>query len=284
MKKFGHAGLTATALAGFLLGTSANATTAITAATEPVPEENVIQHQQSAPVLGKALSGELVAGAPAGLNEFMANMKVEVLGIQKSALQTTMNLPATPDGPGAIEYYSFGQRIFGDSTYFTNDGFLEAKAGIAPVEVRIPFVIYPVGPMTLNVAGGVRFQAEVDGQLLPTLWINPVSNSSIETKINASASGAGFIEGYASLIVIRGGVGGQLDLLDGQLALDADFFFNGAPIRTSLSAMVTFLSGKLYAFADYFNIFKWSWDRFWEYDLFSWNGYCFSAGSLTCPK
>jgi hypothetical protein len=233
------------------------------------------------------MSATVSASAPEGLDRLKSTASLQILGGVLEALEANVQIPKDPANsgtPGAIEYYSFGKRIFSDNAYFQATGITEAKAGIVPVEVRVPIARFPVGPLSLNIDGGVRFQAEVTGALRPTIWLDPIENSILNAALKGQATGAGFIQGYASLLILRGGVGGDVNLIDGQLDLNSNFYFNGTKPNATLSTLFRFLFGRFYAFADHFSIWGWKWKRFWDATLFSWKGKCVSHGALQCPE
>lgn len=237
--------------------------------------------------MGGALGAEFTAGVP--LTTGMSGQSVtstatlQILGVSLPALEAVMGIPATADGTSYTEFYSFGKRVFSQSETFQMNGLLGATLGLAPAEIRVPFIVYPIGPLILEVDGGVRFEADLQGQLIPTI-LTPVINSMVDAKFTGTASGAGFVEGYAQLVAVRGGVGGQVNLLDGEANVDAVFSFNGAAPVVAISAIAEFLNGDLYAFFDVFNIFGWSWKRLWNHTLFEWNGICYSEGALSCSN
>lgn len=246
-------------------------------------QTGLFQQAQTTQALGRALGAAFTAGTPEGSQTLQSASTLEILGASLQALNGSISIPNTPDAASTMEFYSFGKRIFSQTFYAQNDGLLGGKIGLAPAEVRVPLVTYPVGPLLLEIDGGVRFQADLEGHLTPTIII-PSTLSNITAELQADASGAGFIEGYAELLAIRGGVGGQVDLINASADATSEFFFDGGSPVTSVSAMVQFLAGSFYAFIDYFNVLQWSWSNLWNYDLYSWTGICYSTGSLSCPQ
>lgn len=259
------------------------------------PEANTptsyFEKSQSTKVLGKALGADVTAGTPTDSSTVENTATLTVLGKSLEALSGTVAIPNTPDVPatgtvGSMEFYSFGKRVFSESFFESNTGILGGEIGLAPAEVRVPLVTYPVGPLLLEIDGGARFQAELQGHINPTIIFSGsgISNqSTIGVTLSGNALGAGFLEGYATLFVVRGGLGGQVDLINATLNSTSTFFFDGGKPVTSISAMAQFMSGEFYSFLDYFNILAWSWSNLWTDTLYSWNGVCFSTGSMTCP-
>lgn len=249
------------------------------ALADPVTQFNP---SQSTKILGSEFGANLYGGAPTGTQQTNTATTLTALGQTLQALSATVTAPTAPTGETYTEFYSFGSRIFDQQTYFTNNGLLQATAGISPTEITVPIVDYPIGPLSIQVSGGVRFEGDISGQLAPTIGI-PLSFSALGVNLKADASGSGFIEGDASLIFIRAGVGGQVDLIDGEANVQSVFFFDGRTDLVEVSGYADFLKGNLYGFADVFNIFGWSWSRFLNIDLFNWNGVCVTAGGATCP-
>jgi hypothetical protein len=231
--------------------------------------------------MGRSLGGEFQTGVSADDSSALATVLLTVLDIDLKAMQAISTPPSTPDGVAYNEIYSFGMRIFDQNGYFHNNltGF---TAGLAPTEVRIPIFIYPIGPVALEVDGGARFQADVNGQMLIGIGI-PISYSTLGVQLNASAVGAGFVEGYANLLAVRAGVGGQVDLVDAGAPLNASLFFNGLKPLVTINAMVDFLKGQFYGFIDYMNPLSFGWTRWQTLNLYSWKGYCYQTGGDLCP-
>jgi hypothetical protein len=254
------------------------------------------QSSPSATALGKSIGATFQSGVtpsvspspapsnspqPSSSQQLSATVLLDILGDGLQALQAIAEPPNTIDGTTYTEFYSFGKRVFSQSAFFTsNSGNLGFSAGLAPAEIRVPLVVYPVGPVAVEIDGGVRFQADLQGQLVPD--ISTASQlASLGVQLQAVADGAGFLEGYANLLILRAGVGGQVDLIDAQANLNARFTFDGNAPYFGIDAMVDFLSGKFYAFLDVFDFFGFK--RLFEDTIHSWNGTCYSTGDSLCP-
>lgn len=252
---------------------------------DPV-ESSVYRTSHKTKALGKNLGATLTTGTPSGSSTLENVTTLSLLGSSLQALSGNIDIPNTPDASSNLEFYSFGKRIFNESFFSSNNGLLGGEVGLTPTEVRVPVVSYPIGPLLLEIDGGVRFQADLQGHIMPSLIMGPsgISNlSTIEATLTGNAQGAGFLEGYAKLFVVRGGLAGELDLINAQANASAIFYFDGGGPVTNISAMAQFVSGDVYAFLDYFNIFAWSWSNIWTDTLYRWNGVCFSTGNMTCP-
>lgn len=234
---------------------------------------------QSTKVLGKTTGASYQSGVQSGTRAVTTAANFTIMGAVFQALFASMNPPNTIGGTTYTEVYSFGKRVFSQSSYFSADGNGAVRAGLTPTQVRVPVFAYPIGPLTLQLDAGARFQANIEAQMMNVIGI-PVELSSLGIEMKAIAAAAGFIEGYAKFFIIRGGVGGQLDLIDAQGNLNARFNFDGTKPLVMVSAMVEFLKGRFYAFLDFW---AFGWKRLLDYDLYSWKGYCFSTGGLVCP-
>ena len=296
-----------TLLATNALATSSSSPPAITTVAQT---SSTWEQTSKDTALGKALSGNLEAGVPnlatttssassssssssssgstssssssANLQQALVTAGITILGLALQALEAIESPPDTINGVTYNEVYSFGLRVFSDSFSLTTaSGGLGFNAGLAPTEIRVPIVVYPIGPVTLEIDGGARFQADVTGQAVPNPAI-PVQDSAIGAELSAQADVAGFIEGYASFLVVRAGVGGQVDLVDGSADVNARFMFDGTPPYVGVDAWVDFLAGDFYAFVDLLDIFTLSFKRLVDYTLYSWNGYCFETQADLC--
>lgn len=253
----------------------------------PAPAPSPTLYEQSSPqatAVGQALGGSLTTGVQpnlaTGTQQVVSTVILDILGAGLQALSALASPDNTINGTTYTEFYSFGKRVFSQDAFVNFNGNVNFSVGLAPAEIRVPLVIYPVGPVVVQIDGGARFQADVQGQLVPNLVI-PLSLASIGIDLQAVADGAGFIEGYANLLVVRAGVGGQVDLVDAQANLNTRISFDGSPPYAGIDAMVTFLSGQFYAFLDLFELFGYK--RLLDYPLYSWNGYCFDTGGMVCP-
>jgi len=112
----------------------------------------------------------------------------------------------------------------------------------------------------------------------------PLKESTLGVALSTKAQASAFVEAYAAVVIIRGGVGGQVDLIDGHLDVNGRVAFNGTdkPI-VMVNGMVQFFKGRFYAFLDVFGLLTLGWRRLIDYDLYTWQGVCYSMGYLQCP-
>lgn len=234
--------------------------------------------------LGGRIGATVTAGNPEATRSVESTASVKVIGKSLNAMAAVVENPETisVDGVTYTTIYSFGKTVFADAYSIGSGGPNNIKLGLAPTEIRVPFVSYPVGPLTLNVGGGARFHAVLDATLIPEVAV-PVDTSTLGITLSAKAQAAAFVEAYASVIVLRGGVGGQVNLIDGKLDVHGRLAFDQSKPLMLVNGIVHFLNGRIYAFADIFGFPKAGWNRLVNHELYAWNGVCYSVGYTPCP-
>jgi hypothetical protein len=242
--------------------------------------EIVYQGGKATKVLGTKMGADLETATVPGRGVTNA-ISLHSLGATLQALFALTSPPNTIDGTTYNEVYSFGKRVFSDSYYVQKDG-AGLILGLAPTQVRVPAVTFPVGPLSVHVDGGARFQANLMLSNMTDISL-PFKHSAPGLQIKAIAAAAGFVEGYAKFFFVRGGVGGQLDLVDAHLDVNTRFSLDGGKTLVQVSAIAEFLKGRLYAFIDVFGLGRFGWRRLLDQNLYNWNGYCIAAGNLQCP-
>src|SRR5579885_337411 len=149
----------------------------------------VFERSSSAHAAGGALGGTFRTGVTTTpSSQALTTALVDILGFGLEALSALANPPNTIDGVTYTEVYSFGKRVFSQDVGITY-GLNSVTIGLAPVEVRVPVVVYPVGPIPLEVDGGARFHGDLKVQANPTIFI-PVSQSSLGVVLQADATAA----------------------------------------------------------------------------------------------
>ncbi len=234
--------------------------------------------------IGGKTGASITAGNLPGTQSVETTADVKIIGKQLNAMATVVENPDTVD-IGGVSYttvYSFGKAVFADAFHISTSGPNNIKLGLAPTEIRVPFVAYPVGPLTLNVGGGARFYALLDTTLVPEIGV-PLNTSTLGVTLSSKALGAGFVEAYASILVIRGGVGGQVNLIDGKLDVHGRVAFDNSKPTILVNGIVQFLNGRFYAFLDIFGFLTLGWKRLIDQDIYKWNGFCYSVGYTPCP-
>lgn len=260
----------------------------ITAPPSPTPSPSstsFFNQTSQTSAAGKALGGTFQSGitpTTTTSSQVATTMILDILGAAIQALSAISQPANTINGTTYTEFSSFGKRVFTQSSFANFNGNGQFDVGLAPAEIRVPLLVYPIGPVALEIDGGARFQAQLQGQTITNLGI-PLSLSQLGIQLSAVADGAGFIEGYANFLVVRAGVGGQVDLVDATAKVNAEYSFNGTAPYAYITAMVDFLSGRFYAFLDYFSLASFGWKRLLNYNLYSWKGYCFATEASLCP-
>lgn len=229
-------------------------------------------------VMGSKMSAGVSAGVRSA-DQSVSNLNLDAFGKTANALQTVST--ANVNGTTYTEFYSFNKKIFSDASFVSNEGGT-LRLGLAPTQIRAPLVVYPVGPLVLEADAGVRFQANLALENATVISI-PIQYSEPGLKLSAVASAAGFVEGHANVLIIRGGVGGQVDLVDAHLDIHSRFMPEHKTATVEVSAIAQFLKGRFYAFLDVFGFLSAGWERFIDEDLYSWKGYCVATENRTCP-
>lgn len=248
----------------------------------PAHAEDFVEQKKGTQVLGKELSASLQAGLPQGSRKTQVKTGFNVLGSAMQAFTAIVQPPRSVGGASQTEAYSFGKRIFSESSLTQENGLLKYTVGIPPIELRIPAILYPVGPVILEVDGGARFMANLAVQNSTEISF-PLQYSAFGAQLQAAAVGSGFIEGYAKLLILRAGVGGQLDLLDAHADVNVRYTFGEEKPLVLVSAMAQFLKGRIFGFVDVFGFLELGWNRLIDYAFYDWNGYCFATDNLQCP-
>jgi hypothetical protein len=180
---------------------------------------------------------------------------------------------------GDTNLYIGGVKIWTGALTYKN-GVLAYSGGVAPTQIPFTLFVYPVGPMTLEVDAGVSFEGSITASLTPGLSY-PLQDSELDAKLSADMSAGGFIDGYANLWLLRAGVGGQVNIIDGTVGVTGRILLNGhAPVGSG-SGSVRMLNGELYGFVDDRFLFG-VWSRLYTKNFYSWSGYCFSFDSTAC--
>jgi hypothetical protein len=184
------------------------------------------------------------------------------------------------DGGKTVEAKTFsrGLRVW-DTSAVWEDGRLKFKAAMPPIEVRVPTWVYPIGPALLSVDAGVQFDANVTGEVQPFFYY-PVRFTTIRTAVQGTGAAAGIASGSLRVLVVRTGIEGRLELVDGTVEANALFQLNGNRPVLAYRGELEMLAGSILAFFDARSIFGSAWKRLWEKPLIEWIGFkkSFSVG------
>jgi hypothetical protein len=204
----------------------------------------------------------------------------------ESSVEAIPTDPATTATPapgtqlGRTDLYIHGTRIWTGALTYDKGSFVYS-GGVAPTQIPFPVFAYPLGPIMLRVDAGIEFEGQVDATLTPGLSY-PMADSTLDATLKANLAASGFVEGYASLWLVRGGVGGRVDVIEGTTGVTGHLYLNLLTQPTGQGfGQVHLLSGDVYGFVDT-KFFFGKWNRILEKDFFKWDGLCYSFGAATC--
>src|SRR5690606_29018854 len=140
---------------------------------------------------------------------------------------------------GETDFYWGGFRVWSTKPEW-KDGRFEISAGLPTVSMRAPLFGVPVGPITLRLDAGVVAEAEVTASLRPLISL-PIQFTSVEAALTPKAAASGFVEGYATWIAIRGGVGGEVELVRANASVAGNVSFGATPPSFSFDGFISFL-------------------------------------------
>jgi hypothetical protein len=169
-----------------------------------------------------------------------------------------------------VRTFSRGLRVW-DTSAKWELGRLRFKASVPPAEVRVPTWVYPVGPAMIVVDAGAQFEVDLRGEVQPFLYY-PVQLTTVQATAAAGAAPAARAPGARRVFLVRTGVEGRVNLVDGSLTARAQFRFDGSKPNVNYSGKVDLLSGRVLAFFDMRGLFS-GWKRIWDKTLFDWKGF-----------
>lgn len=210
---------------------------------------------------------------------FFAALTAVLFGKDRSILETRGSVTNLLEGES--DFYWGGFRVWSSKPTF-KDGAFQISAGLPTVSMRAPILGVPIGPITLRVDAGVNAEAEVNLKLSPLISL-PIQFTSIRGELGPKVSASGFLEGYAKWLILRGGIGGELELIRANAKVIGQVGFSGIPPVFSFDGYISLLAGKIYAFVDYFHALKWKWKRAIQPVIANWKGKCIDlapAGSV----
>lgn len=252
-------------------------------------DAEVLSAREQSRLLGFPLTASLTEEAhstESGI-ETVQESQVSFLGRMVKLIQTKVQtLPETAPGGGVPihrhETYIGGFRIWAADLRW-QQGALSYTGGIAPTQIRVPVVSYPLGPVFLQVDAGLEFEGLLNLKLMPGLSY-PLRDSSIVFNSKTHLFAGGFVEAYAHWLFVRAGVAGRLALVDADFGYHAFVYLNGHPVQSMSTGEVRFLNGRVTGFLDY-RLGLRRWNRLLSKDFFKWEGRClsFTGGIHACP-
>jgi hypothetical protein len=238
------------------------------------------------PAFGKKTGFQLKLGPDAldsgVLSELFAQLSGQDFPLLEAAARTTNLL----DGEVALTVA--GLRVWNDKSEFKN-GMYTYTAGIPTTYSRLKVVTVPVGPVLVQVDAGLAYALNLEAALAPQISL-PIESTTLKASLATQAEVAGFLEGYAQFLFVRGGLGAQIDILKGRAALDATLGLNAQTRKITYSGFLETLSGKFYAFADTFSMLRMRWKRIWQPTIKDWKGFCVQLNKnetdpeAVCPR
>ena len=252
-------------------------------------------------LMGKDLSASQISNAlPSNLG-VNTETRVQFLGTAKSLMDASVeaipvdavanpNATSSPAPSNSLQngtvlattdWYIGGTRVWNGTLNYANGG-LVYSGGIAPTQIPFPLVVYPVGPLILEVDAGVSFEGTLGASLTPGISL-PIQDSTLTGKLQAELAVAGYVEGYAKLLIVRAGVGGEVNFVDGTTGVEATLYLNKTPPLLGGFGKVVLLNGHVYGFVDTSILFG-NWSRLLSEDFFKWPGKCYAFGVETCSQ
>lgn len=174
-----------------------------------------------------------------------AHTEVYVRGLQFSSIEVPLNLPG-----------------------------LHRQLTLAPIDVHAAILRYPIGPLVIGVDAGFTLGGELKFDIVPTV-ASPLENSSIRVDVEADAQSSAYAEGAATLLIFKGGLRGEVILVDAAVAFHYMRRFDGSAETQNLDGQIRLLSGAIFAFFDVAKLFGMQWTHLWTQDLLRWDGACF---------
>jgi hypothetical protein len=217
------------------------------------------------------------SGASGTLSSVLLGRKLRVIRMDSTPAPTA---PAGAGDPIATTRLELsGIRIWSGQLAFQK-GALRYSGAIPAVQIPLPLLAYPLGPVLLRLDTGFELEGRLEASLAPGLSF-PIEDSSIEARLAADLAVSGYIEGSGSLYLVRAGVEGRVDLVDGEARVNSLMFLNRSAPRAEYAGQAVLMKGDIEAFVDtHLPVF--SWRRILSKRIFSWPGRCFGFGAGRC--
>jgi hypothetical protein len=234
--------------------------------------QSLFEASQKIKVLGTKNAVELNIERDDELRSVNQNLSIQALG--KNASVFSMSIP---EENGDEDTVFVGKvRVLSQKIKYEN-GAWRASVQIPAVKVSIPVFRYPVGPVLLSLKAGYFVEALAEISLKPSLSI-PIQFTQLEISSAPEIAAYGFIDGTASLLFVRAGLGFELKAIDAKLDLSAKMAVyqiqNGQKPDIHIAGQIHLMAGRVHAYADYYNLLRLKWKRFWDPDILKWDGYC----------
>lgn len=223
--------------------------------------------------LGKALGFQFDSVPSYGQSGTYNTFLGTVLGQQRRLVEydTMMTYDRQSD---LIQTYVNGVQVNSGNPTPDSKGVFQNQVTFPAINAKLTTLNLPVGPLAVNINAGFAMQGSLISQLTPIIAL-PAIYTTIDLEVKPKVQALGYLEGSVNLLVLRGGVGGQLNVVDADFDVHSRMAMYWVKPQFTSSGYADFLSGDIYAFADYFAIWQWRWKRFWNSQLGHWDGKCF---------
>ena len=173
------------------------------------------------------------------------------------------------------DFYVNGVKIWTGNGSVTSHG-ASYSGSVSPTQIEMPVFSYTLGPLALEAHGGIEFEASMNAMVDASL-----EHQNLQANLNTKAHAAGYVEGLVRIILIQVGLGGRANIIDGKAAVSANVpMLEPASASYLYDGKLRVLNGSIYGFIDLKK--GKNWKRWKSYNLYSWNGFCWSMGSESC--
>ncbi len=219
---------------------------------------------QKTKVLGRELSVKSQARILPGGDGLQSSLESVVFGKKNPLISVSAQ-------DGHSELYLRGIRVWSGSM---------PEVSIPPTRINLPLLNYPIGPILLQLSGGIEFSGTVKTSVIPASDSgNSDPGRGAEALVDISSSA--FLEGTGGMTFFRGGIAGRVSLVDGILGARALLPEAGVTPEFENLGKATFLQGEIGGHLDSRYPFG-SWNRLYSKTFFKWPGRCISFGSESC--
>lgn len=226
----------------------------------------------------ETLDAASVADPSPDLAGLYASLSAALFGKSRSILEVRSGMTTLLEGEN--DFFWGGFKVWSSKPQY-KDGAFSVSAGLPTVSMRAPVAGIPIGPVTLRVDAAVAAEAEVTAKISPLISI-PVQFTSIRGELTPTVSASGFVEGYAKWLIIRAGVGGEVEFVRANTKIAGQVGFGAVPPSFTLKGgFISTLAGQMYGFVDYMNFFSWKWKRAIKPVLADWKGKCYSFSAAS---
>lgn len=180
------------------------------------------------------------------------------------------------------KFYVKGKRVLAES-FVDGDGSYKYVVEIPYTEIAGDLFSYSFYGITLGVNAGMSYEGMLSAGVSSELLRHKPNINTDMDLIKASASAdlmaRAFIEGQVKILFIKGGVGGAINLIDGesQISIGVTPMSINRP-EVAYSGMVDILSGSLYGYVGSGST------RRLAHDIYKHKGFCFAFGESACQQ